>query len=78
MIIFRDYYTLRSQRDWYEDRQIDFSKWKHWTKIKIRRWMIHHHLYRRRCSECCILIDCYGYEGIYDMCSDCFGEAHPY
>jgi len=76
--LFRDYYTLRGLRDYVEDKQSAFRRWKHWTKVDVRRWMINHYLYRRRCSECCMLIDSYGYEGIYDMCTNCFHEAHPY
>lgn len=62
---------------WVECRHIDWYRWKHWNFVKIRRWFINHKLHRRRCSECHKLIEYYGYEGIYDMCTDCFYEAHP-
>jgi len=78
MRLFRDHYTLRKQRDWYENQQSKFRRWKHWEYVKFRRFFIKIKLHRRRCSECSLIIPCYGYEGIYDMCTDCYHEANPY
>lgn len=71
-------YKIHMLDNWFEWKQSVYMRWKHWKFVNIRRWFIKHKLHRRRCSECHILTDYYGYEGIYDMCTDCFHEAHPY
>jgi len=76
--LFRDYYTLRTIRDNWEDFWSNYHRNNHWNYVKLRDFFIKIKLHRRRCSECSKIISCYGYKGVYDMCNDCFDKAHPY